>query len=271
VEKILDPASSYEVETPTGVAGVRGSVMVVSVGEDGTTWVTNREGNIYANAHGEEVDVPVDQTCIIMPDQRPNLMPVAEDDIAGTNEHTSVVIDVLNNDYDPDDSDTLIVDSVTQGAHGYVTNNYGQNVTYSPVLGFNGIDNFTYTVSDGDGGTDTANVRVNVHETSARIKVTSQPGAVILIWDDTLDEWAKDKDTGEPVDGTNHETTDTITVAGGRYYYVWVDSTYCVYYVESYPDGWSIKPALEGDDWAAYGYLVADTLVSVSFAGECSY
>ena len=45
-----------------------------------------------------------------------------------------------------------------------------------------------------------------------------------------------------------------------------------MYYVdeESLPDGWFIEPALVGDDEATYGYLRADTPVSVSFAGECS-
>ena len=58
VTKLLDPASSYEVETPTGVAGVRGSILIVTVAfgdvnyEDGTTWIANQEGNIYAIAQG---------------------------------------------------------------------------------------------------------------------------------------------------------------------------------------------------------------------------
>jgi len=210
----------------------------------------------------------------MIPGQEPNLMPVAVDDITSTNEHTLVVIPVLDNDYDPDIGDTLAVDSVTQGTNGYVAIVDDQHVSYGPEPGFNGIDEFTYTVSDGRGGTDTATVKVTVLETSARINVTAEPGAPIHIWDDTLGEWAIDKDTKELVDGTNHETEHTITVAGGRYYYVWVDLPSCVYYVdeETLPDGWSVElDPDEGDDEAAYGYLAADTLVSVSFIGECGY
>ncbi|MFO7866811.1 MAG: FecR domain-containing protein, partial [Candidatus Aminicenantes bacterium] len=77
ITKILDPASSYEIETPTGVAGVRGSVMVVTVGEDGTTWITNLEGDIYAIAQGVELQVPKGQQCIIRPGQPPELIMVA--------------------------------------------------------------------------------------------------------------------------------------------------------------------------------------------------
>jgi hypothetical protein len=74
VTKILDPASSYEVETPSGVAAVRGSVMLVSVIEDGTTWITNQEGNIYAIAQGVELQLSEEQRCIISPDQPPELI-----------------------------------------------------------------------------------------------------------------------------------------------------------------------------------------------------
>ena len=272
VTKILDPASTYEVETPSGVVGVRGSGVRIQVFfgnsnyEDGTTLVTSLEGNVYTIAQDVEKQVPEGEQCVIMPGQTPNLVPVAKDDIALTKEHTPVIIHVLDNDYDLDVGDTLIVDSATQGAHGFVTTD-GHNVTYSPAPGFNGIDNFTYTVSDGNGGAATAAVEVTVLETFAEINVTVVlgPGAVVFAWDDTLDEWATDKDTGKPVNGTNHETPATITVAGGRYYYVWVDAPEYSYLVYSYPEHWDIKPAPEYDAEAAYGPLVADALVSVSF------
>jgi hypothetical protein len=273
VTGILDPASSYEVETPSGVVGVRGSSVEIHVFrdnwhyEDGTTIAINLEGNVYAIAKGVEKQVPEGGSCIMLPGQEPNLMPVAEDDEAITNEHTPVVIDVLDNDYDPDVGDTLAVDSVTQGTNGYVAIVDDQHVSYGPELGFNGIDYFTYTVSDGKGGIDTANVRVTVLETSAQINITivEGPGAVIFIWDDTRGGWAIDKDTEKPVDGTIHETPDTITVAGGRYYYVWVDLPNEAYLVYDYPEHWNIKAAPGYDAEAAYGPLVADALVSVSF------
>jgi hypothetical protein len=276
VTAILDPASSYEVETPSGVVGVRGSEVRIQVFfgnlnyEDGTTLVTNLEGNIYTIAHNVELTVPEGEQCIMIPGQEPNLMPVADHDIAVTNEHTPVVIDVLDNDYDPDIGDTLTVDSVTQGTHGYVAIVDDQHVSYGPAPGFNGIDNFTYTVSDGNGGTATANVRVTVLETSAQIDVTivEGPEALIFIWDDTLGDWAIDKDTEMPVDGTNHETggeQDPITVAGGRDYCVWVDVFNEAYEVTNCPGNWEIQYNYEYYTEEACGPLVADSLVSVSF------
>lgn len=55
VTKIIDPGSTYDVETPTGVASVRGSAVDVDVSEDGTTWITNLEGEIWASAQGVEL------------------------------------------------------------------------------------------------------------------------------------------------------------------------------------------------------------------------
>ena len=71
VTQILDPSSSYEIETSSGVAGVRGSTMIVQVAEDGTTLVTNEEGTVYARAQGEEEQIPVGQTYVINPGQPP--------------------------------------------------------------------------------------------------------------------------------------------------------------------------------------------------------
>ena len=92
-----------------------------------------------------------------------NDAPVANNDSATTNEDTAVVIDVLANDTDVDPTDTLSVQSVTEGANGSVANN-GDSVTYTPGLGFVGDDTFSYTVSDGNAGTDTATVSVTVTE-----------------------------------------------------------------------------------------------------------
>jgi VCBS repeat-containing protein len=92
-----------------------------------------------------------------------NDAPVAADDTVGTNQDIPVIIDVLPNDSDPD-GDTLTVTSVTQGANGSVTiDPVSGNPVYTPNPGFYGSDSFTYTVDDGNGGTDTATVTVTVN------------------------------------------------------------------------------------------------------------
>ena len=74
VTKVIDPASRYEVETPAGVVAVRGSAMQVYVIEDGTTWVANLEGAIWAVAQGVEVEIPEGRQCIVRPGQPPELL-----------------------------------------------------------------------------------------------------------------------------------------------------------------------------------------------------
>jgi hypothetical protein len=77
VVKLLDPASRYEVETPTGVAVVRGSIMRVRVTEDGTTWISNLAGDVWAVAEGVELQIPKGQQCIIRRGEPPELIMVS--------------------------------------------------------------------------------------------------------------------------------------------------------------------------------------------------
>jgi len=114
----------------------------------------------------------------------------------------------------------------------------------------------------------TASVTITVIEPPARINVRIDTGSMasIFVWDCTTNQWAIDEYTKELVDGTNHVTTDTIIVAGGHYYYVWVEATESWYGVSVCPHGWEIRyyPP-EGDIQAAYGYAAANIIYSVHF------
>jgi len=105
-----------------------------------------------------------------------NDSPNAVDDTGATDEHTQLTVlaanGVLKNDTDPDAGDTLTVSAVAGGAVGnqftlasgaHLTLNADGSYLYDPngkfeslSQGVNGSDSFTYTVSDGHGGTDTA-------------------------------------------------------------------------------------------------------------------
>ena len=89
-----------------------------------------------------------------------NSPPDAVDDLASTTEDTAKTIDVLANDSDPDD-DVLSVTSVSTPGNGTAVINPDNTITYTPNAGFSG-DSFTYTISDGNGGTDTATVSIAV-------------------------------------------------------------------------------------------------------------
>ena len=90
-----------------------------------------------------------------------NADPVAVDDFVETVFNSSVVVDVLANDSDPD-GDPLTIDSVDDPGNGTTVTD-GHHVTYTPDPGFSGDDTFIYRVMDGAGGVDEASVVVTVH------------------------------------------------------------------------------------------------------------
>lgn len=64
--------SELEIETPTGVSGVRGTEFGVIVGEeDGRTGLATRSGEVYANAQATEVTVPAGYQTLIRPGEPP--------------------------------------------------------------------------------------------------------------------------------------------------------------------------------------------------------
>lgn len=93
-------------------------------------------------------------------------MPVNHDPIAAADSLSVVpggsgTVDVLANDSDPD-GDTLAVTGSANGSNGAVSCTPGGACTYTPATGYVGSDSFTYTISDGRGGTATGTVSVTV-------------------------------------------------------------------------------------------------------------
>ncbi|MBX7151985.1 cadherin-like domain-containing protein [bacterium] len=102
-----------------------------------------------------------------------NAQPIAANDNATTTFQTAVTIHVLNNDIDPD-GNTLTIQSVSNGTNGSTVKNSGDTtITYTPNNGFSGNDQFTYIVTDGNGGLDTASVSVTVSAPIALTLTTS--------------------------------------------------------------------------------------------------
>lgn len=99
-----------------------------------------------------------------------NDTPAAADDTGTTDEETPVTIDVVApNDTDPDTSDVLNVGAVTQPATGGTVTFVGAEVTFDPGTAYQDLAVgetrdavFTYTVDDGNGGTDDATVTITV-------------------------------------------------------------------------------------------------------------
>ena len=98
----------------------------------------------------------------------PNADPVANNDEYTVDEDTTLttvidVDDLLQNDSDADSDDlTVSTTPITDVANGTLTLMADGTFTYTPDADFNGIDEFVYEISDGNGGTGQAAVTINV-------------------------------------------------------------------------------------------------------------
>ena len=129
----------------------------------------------------------------------------------------TVIIDVLANDSDLD-GDTLSVSATTAPASGSVVINVDDTITYTPNTNFNGGDNFTYTVIDGQGGSAIATVNVTVNGTNDDPTavddgaVTNEDTAVII--DVLANDSDLDGDTLS-VSATTAPTSGTVVINAG--------------------------------------------------------
>ena len=95
-----------------------------------------------------------------------------------TDEDLATFINVLANDTDPE-NDPLDIIAITQGTNGTVAIDDG-GVIYTPDANFNGSDEFTYTIDDGNGGTDTATVAITVAPVNDAPVLTGDLSATVL-------------------------------------------------------------------------------------------
>lgn len=125
-----------------------------------------------------------------------NLAPDAVDDVIVADEAGPVTIPVatlLSNDVDPD-GDTLSGVSFQDVQNGTVVLE-GENLIFTPNEDYVGPASFTYTISDGNGGVDTATVRLEVDGSIAPDTPTTAP------------DMTPESDTG--IDNADDITSDT--------------------------------------------------------------
>lgn len=125
--------------------------------------------------------------------------PIAADDSAITDEDISTVINVLDNDSDVD-NDSLTIISLTQPSNGAAAQD-GISIQYEPDPNFDGQDSFTYTVSDGNGGQDTATVSITVNPVADFSITKTQSGLVAF---DSLNNETKTRQELEAEQGFWH-------------------------------------------------------------------
>jgi len=176
-------------------------IFTILIGNDPTTaadfksLATATGGKAFNAADASEVVAALIAAIQAPTDGSSNEAPIAQNDTATTQQETAVNVAVLTNDSDSD-SDTLAIDSFTQGSNGTVTlNDNGTSgdttddfLVYTPdrqsnlTVGF--IDSFEYTVSDGNDAMATATVTVAVGKIenggNGNDSLTGTPGDDVL-------------------------------------------------------------------------------------------
>ena len=127
---------------------------------------------------------------------------VAVDDSATTTQGTPVEIDVIANDFDPE-GDPFTFQGHGSPLSGSVTCTSAGLCTYTPNSGFSGVDSFTYAISDGVGGSDSATVTVTV----------VPPSCITLFFDNIEGDPDLDEDNVFTRGWTQDVTTGALTLS----------------------------------------------------------
>ena len=127
----------------------------------------------YTVSDGDQTSTPATVTLTVSPVNDPPTA-VANTYSLGEDHTFSVPASsgLLANDSDIDPSSVLTAVLVTGPAHGTLTLNPDGSFTYVPDANFNGVDTFTYQVSDGTATSTPVTVTLNVGD-----DVTLSPGA----------------------------------------------------------------------------------------------
>ena len=104
--------------------------------------------------------------------------PLASSDSASTNMNQKITVAVLNNDSGLQDT-PLDVTVSGKPAHGTVSINGNNAITYTPDADYSGQENFSYRVTDADGDVSLATVTINVICASGCTEAASK---VTLTW-----------------------------------------------------------------------------------------
>ncbi|MFC1964322.1 FecR domain-containing protein, partial [Chloroflexota bacterium] len=98
VIKMTDQGSRYEIETPTAVAAVRGTLFATEVDETGSTEVTTTSGLVSVVAQGEEVLIPPKQLTRVETGKAPSVPMLAAEPMAEilVSVNTPAVVSVID-------------------------------------------------------------------------------------------------------------------------------------------------------------------------------
>ncbi len=171
----IDEDSTVLIDVLTNDSDIDGDTIIITGFTQGTSGNVSLEGNSicytpYNNFYGTDTfnyeisdgKGGIATATVVISVHGLNDDPVAVDDYVSGDEDTTLIIDVLYNDYDIEPFDTINLLNYTNGVYGTVTI-VGDTIQYVPDPNFNGTDSFTYDISDGRGGNATATVYVTIN------------------------------------------------------------------------------------------------------------
>ncbi|MEZ4591341.1 MAG: Ig-like domain-containing protein [Chloroflexota bacterium] len=136
--------------------------------------------------------------------------PDAVDDTPSVNEQSSnnTLYPLSNDTIAPDTGETLTITAVGPTNHGGTVTSHGTSLTYTPLSTFIGTETFTYTISDGRSGTDTATIRVTVNDVNFNPVITAGISTTV-----TMDEDGSPTAFNLTLQAEDADVTDTLTWA----------------------------------------------------------
>ncbi|MFP4313917.1 MAG: Ig-like domain-containing protein [Alphaproteobacteria bacterium] len=138
-----------------------GNDLILNAGSYGSITIQNQ---LLDNGSGiDSVEFSDATTLDLRSVEKPNEAPVAQDDVFSGDEDTQISGNVLDNDSDNDGGTlSVVAGTFTTVQGGTVALLANGDFTYTPVTDFFGQDSFNYTLKDGQGGSDTASVTLDV-------------------------------------------------------------------------------------------------------------
>ncbi|MDC8854606.1 Ig-like domain-containing protein [Shewanella algae] len=109
-----------------------------------------------------------------------NRAPVVNDSSASTDDRTAIELDVLSTASDPDGDSLTLESAVAQS--GSVSITTSQTLSYQPKIGFAGTDIISFSVSDGNGASATAQVVVTVTAYQEVVVENRSSGGAVAPW-----------------------------------------------------------------------------------------
>lgn len=185
-------------------------------GTETITFIVTDEGGKSDTTYG---------TFTVLGDNQP---PVAVNDTSSTIEDSSTTINVTHNDSDPDSAETVYLDRILETFNATVTIKNDSMVTYAPAENFFGRDSFSYVITDGNGGRDTAWVFVDVSAVNDAPEIVNLPELINMDTNSSTQlymmDYASDVDTPDSlltwsfdvsdpaISYEYNDTTDTLTI-----------------------------------------------------------